>query len=261
MSEAEKQEVVETEAAPEYTEVEQKAMEEGWIPPDRFDSEEQGKEFISAEKYLENGTFFKKINAQKEQIESLQQTVSQINEHNRKVRERELQKMQSEYESKIDALKAEKIAALDEGDSRRVVEIDDEIRRTPVPQIEPTTDNATLKRWKKDNSWYDTDKFLGMEADMMATQLARQQVPLDDALKQIKEHLTIKYPERFENKQRKAAPTVEGGSKKPTPKGAISVKDLDPQEREVFNNWERQGVFKDDAARQAYLKQVVELRD
>ena len=85
MPEANIDENLEPDAPVEYSDVEKEAMESGWIPPDRFDKAGKDKDFISAEKYVENGSFFKKINAQKKEIDDLRSTVTGITEHNKKV--------------------------------------------------------------------------------------------------------------------------------------------------------------------------------
>jgi len=246
----------------QYSETELKAMEEGWIPPDRFDKDEQGKEFISAEKYLENGSFFKKINALKQEVESTKKTLANINEHHRKVQDHELKKMQHEYEERISALKAEKIKALDEGDSQRVVDIDEQILNTARPQVPaPVNSDAVLSEWKRENTWYEKDEFLADEADILASQYAHRGIPLEAALVKIKNHLTTKFPERFENKQRSAAPAVEGGgSPKPATSQNVSAKNLSTEERQVYDDFKRMGIFKTDAEEKKYLQDVIKLR-
>lgn len=246
----------------EYTEIEQKAMEDGWIPPDRFDKEEQGKDFISAEKYLENSSFFKKINAQKHEIDNLKKTVSEINEHNRRVAQREQEELKQQYEARIEVLKQEKIEALDEGDNRRVVEIDEQIRTTPKPQpVNPV--NHTFNNWVKDNKWYQTDPELKQYADMIGDGYMAQHP--DSALESlyafVEKETKVRFPDKFENKQRTAAPSVEGGGTPKPQSRTATEKDLTADERTIFNDMVRFNAFKDDAAKKSYIKEVIKLRD
>lgn len=251
---------------PQYTEIEEQAMADGWMPPDRFDGAENDKEFVSAEKYIENGSFFKKISAQRKKINELESAVSSIQAHQNKLLNHELESQKRDYEKTINDLKEQKLQALDEGDHAAVVNIDDQILNTEKPKSQaPENNNAILGEWIKDNSWYEKDEFLGMEADMMADQLSRQGVPIDTALPKIKKHLERKYPDLFENKQRQQPPTVEGGSNMSKDSSKMPAnKNLTPDELVVLNKFERSGYFKgskDGSAKAAYIAEVIKMRD
>ena len=244
----------------EYTDVEKQAMEDGWIPPERADELPEGKKHLSAEEYLERGTFFKKIDTLKKKVEDQDKTISNLASHYEKVVENERVKAQREMESQIAKLKAEKVEALDQGDSARVVEIDDQmqqIRQAPQPQGE----HPALKAWKKENPWYGDDEFLSIEADMMGTELGRRQVPIEVALPKIEQHLKAKSPERFQTPDRDKPPTVEGATPPSKPSKSFGEKDLTQEEREVYKNFERNGVIKSDADRKRYFEQVQLTRD
>lgn len=244
---------------PEYSETELQAMDEGWIPPDRFNPEEQGKDFVSAEKFLENGSFFKKIKSLKTEVDGLKTTISKINDHNRKVAEREQQKLAQEYEAQIARLKAEKVQALEEGDHRRVVEIDDQMRQTPEPKTPEPEVSPVYENWIKENDWYNKDDFLSDEADVLASEYKRRNLPPEVALPRITEHLMAKYPEKF--KKTPAHPSVEGGGHKPRSTKGISEKDLTSDEMQVFRNLNVSNYFKSDADKKQYIKDVIALRD
>lgn len=246
----------------EYTEIEQKAMADGWIPPDRFEKAGKDKDFISAEKFLENGSFFRKINEQKKQIEELKETVSGVTDHLNKVRQHELDVQRREYENKIAELEARKVQALDEGDHSEVVKIDRQINNTEKPK-EEIVDNSAFDSWVKDNSWYNEDIFLKREATKIGEQIARDEGLFGKQLfNEVSRHIKEAYPHKFENQNRNNAQTVEGGGNNATVSGKIATeKDLTPDEKAVYIRFDRMGTFKDDEARREYFKQVIELRD
>jgi len=246
----------------EYTEIEQEAIEEGWIPPDRFEKAGKDTDFKTAEQFMENSSFFRKIKDQRKQIEDLQSTVAGITDHQNKVAKRDLADQKSKYEETISELKAQKVQALDEGDHKQVVDIDEKIRKTQEPVAAPQNNTAIIDTWKAKNSWYESNEFLGMEADILSSEYANRGEPLESALTKIEAHLKRKYPAEFENKNRNKAPNVEGGSNLPANKGKIaSDKDLTPDEKTVYAKFNRMGVFEDDKARKQYFAQVIKLRD
>jgi len=246
---------------PQYTEVEQQALDEGWIPEERFD-ESSGKKFVSAEKYLENGSFFKKINEQKKEIDGLKKTVEQINAHNQKVAEAERKKLAKEYEGRIAQLEAQKIEALDEGDHAKVVQIDKELRDTDAPPLVNEEFLVALNNFKKNNDWYEKDDEMQDYADMIG--LGYNTKHPDASPEKIFEHVIketkARFPSKFENPARSQPPSVEGDTPPKPASKTISVKDLTKDEKEVFANFDRMGVFKTEADKKKYLSEVVEYR-
>lgn len=252
---------IEQESA-QYTEVETQAMEDGWIPPDRFDKADVGKDFISAEKFVENGSFFKKISAQKKEIDDLKVSFGQLKTHHDRVAENEHKKAEKEYEGIIEQLKNDKVTALDEGDNRRVVEIDDQIRTTEKPVKEEQAD-PVFDGWLENNSWYSDNKFLSVEADMVAEKYLGKGLRGIELLDAMTDHMKIAHKDKFEPESRARPAAVEGdtrGGQRKTSK-SFSEKDLSSDEREVFNNFNRMGLFKDKGSKEKYLKEVNELRD
>lgn len=255
----------------EYTEVEKKAMEDGWIPSTRFDSEEQGKRFISAEKFLENGSFFKKINEQKDKISTLEVSINQLNAHYQKVAETERKKAKAEYEREIDKLKTEKFKALEDGDSQRVVDIDEELRGKEVPDSKDPNFEKYFDEWAKKNQWYNDDSSMRNYADMLGDGYAvrHQDTPYQQIFEYVTEEVKQRYPDKFKNKKREEVSTVEGSNTNnvssqegitSNDKGDPTIKDLTTDEKTVFKNFERLRIFKDEKDRTKYIKEVIELR-
>ncbi|MBW2647553.1 MAG: hypothetical protein JRE23_15540, partial [Deltaproteobacteria bacterium] len=177
-----------------------------------------------------------------------------------RVAENEHKKAEKEYKDVIERLKSEKVAALDEGDNRRVVELDDQILNTEKPVEEPQED-VVFKQWNKGNEWYDNDQFLAVQADMVAQQYLNKGLRGKELLDTMTEHMKTAYPDRFKKDSDRPA-SVEGGTVRPrTPSKNLSEKDLTPDERAVFKNFNRMNMFKDDAAKTKYFKEVIELRD
>jgi len=107
----------------------------GWIPPERAGKIPEGKKFVKPKEYMERNPLYKKV---KKLEESQRQIASQF----QKVSESAKNRAEKEYQGIIAKLEAEKVAALDEGDSLRVVDIDKKIRTAekpinPVDAVDP----------------------------------------------------------------------------------------------------------------------------
>jgi len=250
---------------PEYTEVEQKAIDEGWNP-DKGDLPE-GTPFVDAEEYIKRGSFFRKIDSLKADNDQLRAQFNHLSENYQKANERELKKAADEYQNIIKELKAEKVQAMDEGDHQRVVDIDEQMRSTPEPQEEKqekpdyAAADEAIAKWKTDNTWYEEDEALGEQADMLASQYAKRNIPLNDALPKISQRMKELFPHKFENKRRQSAASVErGGSPQPSA-GKVSEKRLTKEELEMYRDLGMEQVLKTDAAKKKYFQNVIDSRD
>jgi len=232
------------------------AEAQGW------QSDFEGDNKKSAKEFLHDGRFFKKINDQSKTIDELKTSMSQLRSHNDKVVANELRKAEVDYSNRIEQLKAEKIEALDEGDNKRVVEIDDQILKTEKPKPVVPQTNPEFDSWVKDNDWYDKTPFLRVEADKIGDLYYNSGLRGTELYNAIGSHVQELYPDKFVNEKRKKAPTVEEGSNNgPAPSGSkLSIKDLTQDERDVFNNFKRMDIFKNKDDEQKYLREVIEVR-
>jgi len=173
--------------------------------------------------------------------------------------------LHAEHKTMIAALKAEKVKALDEGDSQRVVEIDEQLLTAPPQQDMPVHDNAEADRmingWKEQNTWYQKDSGLTRHADMMSRDLAARGIPLEVALQTIEAEVKDLFPHKFQNKQREAPPSVEGGGTPQSKSGKVSEKSLRPAELAVYRDLGLDKVLTTDAKKQEYFKNVIESRE
>ncbi len=270
MSEAEKVEDLDAAIAeelqadePEYSETELKAIDAGWNPDESKLPE--GTKFYNAEDYLDRGTFFRKIDDLKTRNERLEAQFGHLSDNYRKANERELKKSADEYQNIIKKLKAEKVDALNEGDHQRVVDIDEQMQAAPKPQApEPQPDpigDKLFADWKTENSWYETDKVLKKQADILSDSYRGTGTPFETVLSEITADLKELYPHKFENKRRKVPASVEGGGS-PRPKGGkLSEKSLTAEELSYYQDFEMDKVLTTEKLKQEYLRNVIEARE
>lgn len=235
----------------------EEAQAQGWQEDFEGDNKKSAAEFIH------DGKFFKEIGELKSKNKKLSQSFDQLTTHYEKVRESDLKKAESDYQEKIEQLKSDKVQALDEGDNRRVVEIDEQIRTTEKPVVEKIAQaNNDFNDWVKTNEWYDDSEFLRVEADSIGQQYYDSGKRGAQLFTAIEKHIKRKYPNEFENENRSRPASVEGGSNGTTKpvSGKVSIKDLTREERQVFERFKSNGIFKTDKSVQTYLEQVMEVR-
>ncbi len=205
---------VETEvenAAPQYTEIEQQAMDQGWTPKDQWDGD-PGK-WRDAATYIDRGELLGKLKVQSSELKEVKNMLNYMSEHNKKVYE-------SGYQKAIVDLKAARIAAMKDENFEAVAAIEDqidqhkealqEVRRQPALEQKPKgVDRALEAQWKKANPWYDNDTSMKAWANGMAVEYARVNGEVTES--EIYEFLSNKVRKEFPHKfKRAAAPSPEG---------------------------------------------------
>jgi len=175
----------------------------GWIPPERSKKMPEGKKYIGPQEYMERNPLYKRM-------KDMESTLSEVMTHNSKVNADNLEKQKTEFQRKISALEAEKLQALNEADHEKVIAIDKELRTVEAPKEngDPMFDN-----WVKDNAWYNDNKFLSVEADIVGEKYARMGMQGDELYKAVTAHIRKSYPDEFTNPNRSKASPVESGSK------------------------------------------------
>ena len=229
----------------------------GWIPPERSKKLPEGKSYVGPVEYMKRNPLYNKV-------KQLETGLNQLNTHYQNVSKLEREKVQKEFQDKLEKLEAEKIEALDAADHKRVVEIDKEIRSAEKSgkQEEAKTEDPAFTEWKSKNDWYENDKFLQIEADIVGERLYSKDlvgIPLFEA---VKEHLKQAYPDKFKNPNREKPSAVEEGSARPVKKnGSAAESDLTADEMTIYKNFKNMGVFKEEGSAQKYLNEVIALRD
>lgn len=229
--------------APVYTEVEQKAMSEGWRPKEEL---EEGKEFIPADEFLRRGELFSKIKSLKGEVEHLRADLGAVVQHHTHVKE-------AEFKRAVEYLKAEKKNALDEGNHDRVIEIDDQIAEVKEAQRlsqrhDPVQDNPQIRAmqevfvsWVDDNGWYNQNEDLHDYADAVGLRLKRNNPDwsYEKILNEVGKKTKERFPEQFGMTRKAAPPSPDSGGQgvRTVGKGKLKESDLSSEERramEVF---------------------------
>lgn len=196
---------------PTFTEIEQKALDQGWRPKDEWDGEPD--QWRSAREFLDRGELFKKIDEQNRIIKQTRSDFEDLAKHYSKV-----QKV--EYERALATLKAQKKEALQEGDADAVVNIDDQIADVKAqmkaeaekPSQVPAQLNPIFVAWQERNGWYTANEAMRAYADRVGNSLIGQ--PPEEILAEVERRVKKEFAHKFENPRRERPSAVEGGTNK-----------------------------------------------
>lgn len=227
----------------------------GWIPEERAGKLPEGKRFIGAKEFMERNPLYSKV----KQLES---GLTQLNSHYQKVAKIEHDKAEKEFEAKLASLEADKIKALDNAEHAEVVKIDKELRALEKPVEEAKEEDQAFVAWKGKNEWYDNDKFLTVQADIIGERYFANGLRGVELFETVKDHLKQAHPEKFTNKERDKPSAVESGSQRSvTTSKTTSTKDLTQDEQKIYKSFKDMGVFAEKGSEQKYLDEVIALRD
>jgi hypothetical protein len=249
---ADENQEVEVQEERQYSDDEVKAMDHGWVPKDEWKGSPD--EWVPAKVFNLKGELFGRIAKDKATIAELKQSVDALVDHNKKL-------FDAGYKKAIVDLKAQKQAALEEGDTRAVMEIDDkieEVREEAAKAKEEfeqktaakaVTVNPTFEAWHASNQWYLQDRVATEYANEIAQQMfaaannAGKQVEADKLYNEVTRKVRQKFPEKFETRspaRMKADPVGSSDdvvSEKPaTPGGSLKESDLTEDQRRIMNN-------------------------
>jgi len=233
---------------PELSPAEQEAVSLGWQPKEQFESDpkNEGKRWRSAEDFLDRKPLFDKIDQQGRELKDVKKALQHLANQNRLVEE-------MAYKKAIEQLKAQKKAALEEGEHELVVEIDDRIAdlktqaAQPPPQPQPQQPHPEFQRWVDRNEWYVKDTKLRNIADGIGLSLAREGKPPQEIMQEVEQQIKNLYPDRFGGKR--VPPNPEGSGGRRQSNGSVENM-LSAEERRIMNTIVNTGVPKDE-----YLKQ------
>lgn len=216
----------------EMTPLKEEALAQGWVPRDEYEGDPD--RFVDYAEFVRRGELFRKIESQSKEMKELKRALKELATHNTKIRE-------VEYQRAVDALKAEKKAALNEGDADKVVEIDDRIDLVKEQQrvlqqqqvqdiVEPAV-HPELQNWINNNQWYESNRAMRGWADARGVELAAEGLAPREVLQTLSKEVKQRFSEKFSNPNREKPGAVEGVRSRATTKTepAFELSDVERQ--------------------------------
>lgn len=240
----------------EHSPTELKAIESGWVPKEEFQGDEH--KWVEAGEFLRRGELFKKIEDQGKQLKDVRSALNEMKKLNGQIQE-------VEYKRALDTLKAQKKAALEDGDADAVIAADDRIdmvkeqqkemqRQSPVAQSDEGSEHPEFVAWTEQNNWYKSSTPMKAFADALGQELARAGNSPSEVLKKVANEVRKEFPNKFRNPNQDKAGAVEGGSGRGV---STSAKfSLSDEERTIMNKFVRQNVMTE----KEYIEQLKKVR-
>jgi hypothetical protein len=197
--EGKEEEVVETKKEPSPEE--QIAMDSGWVPKDQWKGDPDA--WRPAKEFNERGELFNRIKDQTRQLNELKQAVNFLTEG---------QKNQyiAGFNEAMNKLKAQRNAALEQGDLVAAAKIDDKLdevkeqakeakQAVQTAQVAPGPSD-TYKSWHVRNQWYMQDKILTRVADAIGATFKEENPAATEAemLSYVSKEIKKEYPSKFQ---------------------------------------------------------------
>lgn len=235
--------------------MEQEAREAGWLPKEEYTGDTN--KWVSADEFVRRGELFKRIESQSRELKNMRKAIEDIQQLHTKSRE-------VEYKRALETVRAEKKAALEDGDADAVIEADEKIdmlreaQRESVSRPTQTSsgeEHPAFVDWLSKNSWYESNRGMKAYADTIGAELQQKGLSPAEVLAQVAKAVRTEFPNRFKNPNQEKPNSVEGGS----PGGSKTTKDnfvLSDTERGIMNNLIRLGVM----TKESYIEELKKVK-
>jgi len=192
--------VVEQTQEKEYSAIEVKAIEQGWIPKEEFDGDES--EFIDAPEFVRRGELFSKIEKQSKELKAVRQALDAFRTHHSKVKE-------MEYERALKTLKEARREATATGDHERALALEDKIdevkaeketivRESQATQVqEDDSYTPQFESWVSRNEWYENNKVMRKAADALGKDFYNEGYSPTEVLVMVEKEIRKEFAHKF----------------------------------------------------------------
>jgi hypothetical protein len=211
----------------QYTPVQLKAIEQGWIPREEFDGDEA--EFIDAPEFVRRGELFGKIEKQSKELKAVRNALEAFRQHHSKVKE-------MEYERALKTLKEARRDATATGDHERALALEDKIdevkaekeaivRESQSTQVQDT-DSYTpqFESWVSRNDWYETNRVMRKAADAIGKELHEEGHSPEEVLILVEKEIRKEFAHKFAGpKAGSRVSNVEGSTRGTTPRDDLQM--------------------------------------
>jgi hypothetical protein len=239
----------------EYTPMEIKAIEQGWIPKEDFDGDES--EFIDAPEFVRRGELFHKIESQSKEVKQLRNALEAFKKHHSKVKE-------AEYERALKSLQDARKQAFVDGEHERAFALEEKIdeikqekaevvRNANEPVVEDNAYTPEFVNWVSRNSWYENNRVMRKAADALGLELHQAGHSPSEVLKMVEAEIRKEWAHKFENPAAKRAMAVEPSTRSNAKGDSFK---LTADEEEIMRQIVRSGVM----TKEQYLEDLKKIR-
>lgn len=241
--------------APEASDSESLARAQGWRPMEEYKGDPE--KWVSADSFLKRADEELPIMRERSrkmaaELAELKSTVKKFSEHHAKVE-------QIAYDRALADVKRQRREALAIGDAEGVEKAEDRLEELkelkPAPKKEAVAEIAPeVQAFVQANPWFQTEPRLARYAETVCGELQAEDPSRDlsDILKEVAREVKNRFPEKFANAKRAAAPAVEGAGAVATGgKGARTFANLPAEAKQACEKFLKAGLIK---SKEDYLK-------
>lgn len=249
--------------------VEEQAAAKGWKPKEEFEGPEG--EWVPAKEFMERNKLYDAISSANNKIKNLEKTMEEQNKHFSKIK----QGLKEQHERQLASLKDQLNQAAEEGDKKKVSELNDQIVEHHKQVDEDASQAGTgaendadeyHKEWLKDNDWYGVDDEKTNYAQLVASGLLARYsdaegnltIPVEKVYERLDKEMEARFGEPSAGEPNLSKTPVSGKSKRggSTGKSTVSQKynQLTEQQKKVCDMFARQGTM----TKEEYIKDLEE---
>lgn len=217
--------------------VETAARAGGWVPKDEWKGDPE--KWVNAPGFvLKAAEILPHVNQalreSKAEMREVKKTLASFAEHHNKTEQRAYERAFREIQERIDA-------SASVGDVQGVRNATDELielnKDASKPAAAQSTGTPEFTAWQDDNAWYGKDKPLSAAFDALCKEVFEDGYTTPKSgLKEAMSRLKVEYPHKFENPNRRQAPTVEGAGAPPRARGK-GYADLPPDAKAMCDDF------------------------
>jgi hypothetical protein len=185
--------------APQYTQIELEAIDQGWIPKEEFDGDPSL--FIDAPEFVRRGELFRKIETQSREIKAVRNALEALKQHHTKVKD-------TEYNRALKSLQDARRQAVVEGEHERAFALEekiDEIKEeksrlvddVQAASVQEDTYTPDFQEWVDRNSWYETNDVMRATADALGVRLHKQGLSPKEVLGKVEREIKKEFAHKF----------------------------------------------------------------
>lgn len=210
MSEEQEIGVEQEERAPEINPAEEKAKPQGWVPRESFRGDPA--KWVDAETFVKRGENILPI--VKERLDHVIKENQEIKAAQKEFLEYHKKTAEREFNRALQAIEQRKLDAVQEADTdayqRAQREERELLKERPQPTPPANTPPPEFESFVRSNDWYNTDPEMKAYADNIGVFInSTRQLPFADVLREVEKEVKARYPHKFQNTRREAAPSVE----------------------------------------------------
>jgi hypothetical protein len=233
--------------------IEAEARKMGWRPQDEYD----GDNWVNAEIFVARAPLIEKIEGMGKALKRVNSETEQIKEHYKKVKE-------TAYQQALKDLRAERRAAIQEGDADTLDAVDEQLDKLKEERIREEQEQQTsassqtaeqveaFQTWRQRNNWYQDHAEATELADTLGRGYHSEGATPDQVLAKVEKAIRKAFPELYRNPNRdKPSGTVTGSSTKMADNKQTKQeqslagvkKSLTDEQRQVMNKLVRSGML------------------